>query len=228
MSRSNCDVLGDNISDVELISYMGDDIRVVNAARVSMDKESKLGLTGDVSSDDQALLKYLAKHKHWTPFSHVMFTFRIKMPIYIARHWYKHQIGFTRNEMSRRYVDSAPEYHIVKEWRQRAENVKQGSSEQLAYLSLETLDDLDFALNEIDSLYHRLLDAGVAPELARTILPQSMYTEFYETASLAAYARLCGLRTDSHAQVEVRKYAQAISDMIDPLVPHSWRQQTHV
>lgn len=238
------DPLNDGISSVELLTHMGDDLMVVNAARVSMAKEScwaytdELGLALELSERDKKLISYLAKHNHWTPFSHPQVQLRIKMPIFVARQWFKHMIGFTRNEVSRRYVDDTPEFFIPKEWRCRAENVKQGSSDELVTQLIhpeggeDLWGDLDnkfhpslhvhYAAQCAVDMYNALLDSGVCPEQARMVLPQSLYTEFIETGSLAAYARLAGLRLDGHAQKEIQWYAQAVDSILSNLFPVSW------
>ncbi|MHB1266624.1 MAG: FAD-dependent thymidylate synthase [Acidithiobacillus ferriphilus] len=208
---------------IELLDHMGDDLAVVNAARVSMHKES---LT--LCDNDEKLIRYLAKHNHWTPFAHVQFQFRIKMPIFVAREWTRSNIGLTRNEVSRRYVDTPPEFWTPKgAWRGRAENVKQGSGD---LLQEEVCDDATRLYWEAVAVcsenYRAMLDIGVCPEQARTLLPQSMMTEFIETGSLAAYARIYNLRSDPHAQVEIQDYAHAISEAIAPIVPVSWAALT--
>lgn len=144
-------------------------------------------------------------------------SFRIKMPIYIARQWYKHQIGFTRNEVSRRYVCEAPQFHVPTEWRLRADNVKQGSSDKVHTETDEITEEIRGLVEGIgDDLYVDMIDsAGLCPEQTRSILPQSMYTEFVETASMRGYKRLIGLRTDPHAQKEVRDYAENIRFLLD-------------
>jgi thymidylate synthase (FAD) len=227
--------LGDSISSVELINHMGDDLMVVNAARVSMAKESQWFMTMDLgdhepwphlSERDEKLISYLASHGHWTPFSHPQISLRIKMPIFVARQWFKHQVGFTRNEVSRRYVDDAPELYIPTAWRKRADNVKQGSSDELIdRLTYNTTNGLQSARGEMNRslcLYQAMIDRGVCPEQARMVLPQAMYTEFIETGSLAAYARLCALRMDPHAQKEVRLYAEEVAQIMAHLFPVSW------
>jgi thymidylate synthase (FAD) len=144
------------------------------------------------------------------------------MPIYVAREWFRHGIGFARNEVSRRYVDTLPECYNPTDIRERDQNVKQGSK----LTNIEQNDEISLMIQNIqDDLiekYNKLLELKVAPELARGILPQSMYTEFIETGSLSAYARLCKLRLDPHAQVEIQKYAQAVSDLIQTKFPVSW------
>lgn len=234
------DPLDDGISNVELIDHMGSDLTVVNAARVSMHKESEWEIDGfdeyidpdsrvisyeprlKLSAKDEKLIHYLARHNHWTPFSHPQVTLRIKMPIFVARQWFKHSVGFTRNEVSRRYVDSTPQFYVPKTWRKRAENVKQGSSDEDHCESSSFSSYASAQCDIILTLYSYMIEGGVAPEMARMILPQSAYTEFYETGSLAAYARLAKLRLDSHAQKETRLYAEAVSDIMARLFPVSW------
>lgn len=232
------DPLGDTISAVQLLDHMGTDLTVVNAARVSMDKRSTWAFEwapdaiADVtphqikvlSKRDIKLINYLAEHNHWTPFSHCVVTLRIKMPIFIARQWFKHQVGFTRNEVSRRYVDTPPEFYNPTHWRKRAENVKQGSSDEVVEANTAGMQAY---YDEVEEQYLRAVtEEGIAPEMARMILPQSMYTEFWETASLAAYARLCSLRLDPHAQKEIRDYAEAVDSILAKLFPVSWAALT--
>jgi thymidylate synthase (FAD) len=216
--------LGDNIGSVQNLDHMGSDLTVVNAARVSMHKESSWGEHGDIKwlvEDDIRLIKYLAKHNHFTPFTHPQVTLRIKMPIFIARQWFKHQVGFTRNEVSRRYVDDTPEFFIPAEWRKRAANVKQGSSDEPFVLPMWLAQEVIEFYDKAEAMYLTLLNHDVCPEQARIVLPQGAYTEFIETGSLAAYARLCNLRLDPHAQKEVRLYAEAVYKIIKELFPVS-------
>lgn len=209
----------DKIGSIELLHTMGDDLMVVNAARVSFHKEST-----QMTGGDAKLIQYLAKHDHISPFFHPQIQFRIKMPIFVAREWYRHQIGFSRNEVSRRYVDSTPDCWIPSpdQLRQRDPKLKQGSKET----PVENADVLHEKIDELCArslqLYSDLLDQGVAPEIARTILPQSMYTEFIETGSLAAYARLYKLRTSPDAQREIQGYANAIGELLASKFPFSW------
>lgn len=213
----------DSLGNIELLHTMGDDLMVVNAARVSFNKESKQMTNGDTK-----LIQYLAKHEHISPFFHPQIQFRIKMPIFVAREWYRHQIGFSRNEVSRRYVDTPPEYWTPTpgEIRERDPKLKQGSKET----PVENAEDVyglmeDHCRNTVH-LYKSLLDKGVAPEIARYILPQSMYTEFIETGSLAAYARLYKLRTSPDAQREIQAYAKAIGKLLSEKFPVSWAALT--
>jgi thymidylate synthase (FAD) len=203
---------------VQLLEVFGDDLTIVNAARVSFAKESE-----ELTENDEKLIRYLAKHNHITPFFHPQIRFRIKMPIYIAREWYRHTIGFARNEVSRRYVDSPPECFNPKDIRERDQNIKQGSKLTNIENNEEVRDLIKSIQDNLLDAYQRLLEEKVAPELARGILPQSMYTEFIETGSLSAYARLCNLRMDPHAQIEIQQYAKVVSDLISEKFPVSWK-----
>jgi len=207
---------------VELLNSMGDDLTVVNAARVSMAKHSD-----ELNEDDKKLIRYLAKHQHWTPFSQVTVQLRYKMPIFVARQWFKHQVGFTRNETSRRYVDTPPEFWHPYQWRSRAVSVKQGSGGSIEGPRLNEIEDYyEKAISTAAEMYEALLSCGVAPEQARAVLPQAMMTEFVETGSLAGYARLYKLRTDEHAQSEVRVYALEVGEIMKQIAPVSWAALT--
>jgi thymidylate synthase (FAD) len=210
---------------MELLDVFGNDLTVVNAARVSFAKEST-----EFSGADEKLIKYLAKHNHVTPFFHPQIRLRIKMPIFVAREWYRHQIGFARNEVSRRYVDTKPECWIPSpdQIRERDPKLKQGSKDNQVD-NAETVHQLIKTHTEVNVMvYEDLLSQGVAPEIARCVLPQSMFTEFIETGSLAAYARLYKLRTDPTAQREIQDYAKKLGELIEPLFPVSWKALTSV
>ena len=210
----------DGIGFVELMETFGDDLTVVNAARVSFAKESTV-----FESRDEKLVQYLANHDHITPFFHPQLRFRLKMPIYVAREWFRHTVGFARNEVSRRYVDDRPECYLPPEesLRERDTNKKQGSKPT----PIETAAEVQEKIREFNEhsigIYETLLELKLAPEVARGVLPQSMYTEFIETGSLSAYARLCALRTDPQAQVEIQVYARAVSELLETRFPVSWQ-----
>ena len=213
----------DTLGKIELLNKMGDDLMVVNAARVSFHKQSN-----QMTSGDAKLIKYLADHDHVSPFFHPQIQFRIKMPIFVAREWYRHQIGFSRNEVSRRYVDSEPEYWTPapSEIRERDPKLKQGSKKNAVENAEDVYGMMEDHCRATVHLYNSLLAKGVAPEVARAILPQSMYTEFIETGSLAAYARLYKLRTSPDAQREIQAYARAIGDLLSKEFPFSWAALT--
>ena len=245
---------------VELVDYMGSDLSVVNSARVSFNKKSKAKssevknvnfyASGEtevilpvLKERDEKLIRYLARHNHWTPFAHTCITFHIKAPMFVARQLQKHQIGLVWNEVSRRYIKEDPEFYIPEEWRYQADNVKQGSSDDFI-----NYDDLDIKIkkeynNEYDwsddlvltpseiaedskSTYKTLLDIGICPEQARMVLPQNAYTEWYWTGSLFAFARVCRLRCARDTQKETRDIADQILSLCSELYPVSWKYLT--
>jgi thymidylate synthase (FAD) len=213
---------------VELISHMGDDLTVVNAARVSFNKQSEWDHPDShvpaniLSEKDKKLIKYLAEHKHWTPFAHPQITLRIKAPIFVRAQLGKHQIGLVMNEVSRRYVTYEPDIYKPK-WRKApTDGAKQGSSGFMTP-NPYVLDMYDNACQDALDAYDELLKQGVAPEQARGILPQATYTEWWWTGSLAAYSRVYAQRIDAHAQWEVQEYAKAMGELIEPLFPVSWK-----
>ena len=210
----------DGTGFVELLETFGDDLTVVNAARVSFAKESTV-----MEPRDEKLVQYLAKHNHITPFFHPQVRFRLKMPIYVAREWFRHTIGFARNEISRRYVDDKAECYTPPEGslRERDTNKKQGSKPTPIPNEAEVRQEIEVFQESAIAFYERLLALKVAPEVARGVLPQSMYTEFIETGSLSAYGRLCGLRLDPTAQAEIQAYAQAVSDLLEKKFPVCWK-----
>ncbi len=214
----------------ELITSMGDDLLVVNAARVSFNKE-----VGTMSTKDSKLLNYLAKHNHWTPFSHPQICMRETVPIFVARQRFKHMVGFTYNEVSRRYVDDEPEFYTPETWRSRTEgSVKQGSgSDVVEFMTIDSNGGKTTPQKRVNGInkmalhcYNDLLASGVAPEQARMVLPQSMYTSYYVTGSLAAWARAYKQRIDAHAQVEIQDLAKQWDEVIAPLFPESWEVLT--
>lgn len=207
------------------VDHMGTDLSVVNAARVSFDKKSgwegRVGGPNILSRDDERLIRYLAKHKHTSPFGHAFISLHVKAPIFVARQLVKHK--FLRwNEISRRYVDSEPEFYRPV-WRGRADNVKQGSSDELTEDKQQWINGGEDACHNAFNNYLWLLEEGVAPEQARMILPQSMYTEWYWSGSLDAFADMCNLRLKSDTQKETRKVAKDVNNIIAPLFPVSWK-----
>lgn len=205
---------------VELLDKMGSDNTVVDAARVSFNKIA----SNYTPSQNEKLIKYLAEHNHWSPFAHCTLQFRIKAPIFVARQLQKHQVGFAWNEVSRRYVDYKPTFWSPdNQWRGRAENKKQGSADELVRDNLEAQEHYNDAVRYVYQTYELLLACGVCPEQARSILPQSMMTEWYWTGSLYGFARVCKLRLDPHAQAECREVAKWINDFCSNQFPMSWK-----
>jgi len=210
------------------IDHMGSDLSVVNAARVSFGKKSTWNPDWKDSpplyEKDAKLIKYLAEHKHFSPFGHAFASFHVKAPIFVARQLVKHK--FLRwNEISRRYVDDEPEFYTPDVWRGRSADKKQGSD--------GVVDVNDYVFN-VDpewgrdykegclDVYVALLKGGVAPEQARMVLPQSTMTEFYWSGSLDAFADMCKLRCKEDTQYETRLVAGQISEKMKQLFPVSW------
>jgi thymidylate synthase (FAD) len=197
------------------LKHMGDDLDVVNAAKVSFAKESK-----EFDDNSVRLIKYLAKHKHMSPFGHCFASFHVKAPIFVARQLVKHK--FLRwNEVSRRYVDDEPEFYVPDVWRGRSADKKQGSD---GVVKLEGVDEqiVDDYAAEALTAYQALLEAGVAPEQARMVLPQSTMTEWWWSGSLDAFADMCNLRCKPDTQLETRLVANDICDKMRELFPVSW------
>ena len=222
---------------VELVDYMGNDLTVVNAARVSFNKESdwdsepnwNMVRERKLSEKDEKLISYLAKHKHWTPFAHPQITLRIKAPIFIRTQLFKHKVGFVENEVSRRYVSEPPVVYSPR-WRGKPTGgAKQGSEDFMPINEQYNTANrhYEFTIKEALETYQQLIDLGVAPEQARSVLPQGTYTEWWWTGSLSAFARVYHQRIDIHAQWEVRQYADAIAKIIQPLFPVSWKTLTN-
>ncbi|OCX57237.1 FAD-dependent thymidylate synthase [Stutzerimonas stutzeri] len=206
----------------EFISNMGSDGTVCDAARVSFDKAAS-----NYTVDQNArLIKYLATHGHFTPFTHPQITLRYTVPIFVARQEFKHIVGFTRNEVSRRYVSDAPEFFTPEVWRSKPDgSVKQGSGG--AHPRSDTVKEAyENLIDAMSTCYESMINIGVAPEQARMVLPQSMYTSYYVTGSLAAFARFYNQRSDSHAQVEIQQLAEQVNEIIAPLYPVSWAALT--
>ena len=206
------------------IDHMGSDLSVVNSARVSFGKKSSWechdSQTIRLSERDTKLIRYLAKHRHISPFGHCFVSFHVKTPIFVARQLVKHK--FLRwNEVSRRYVDDEPEFYVPDTWRGRSADKKQGS-EGVVNLSYNDEDYLGPLWEAGNDVYQYLLSLGVAPEQARMVLPQSTMTEFYWSGSLDAFADMCNLRCKEDTQYETRLVAQQIDRAMLELFPVSW------
>ena len=228
--------------EVTYIDHMGNDLSVVNAARVSFGKTSEMEDDAwgppKLKEKDAKLIRYLAEHRHISPFGHCFASFHVKAPIFVARQLVKHK--FLRwNEISRRYVDDEPEFYVPEVWRGRSTNKKQGSSDEEIKeflvqggdrytpdhlkLMMEINDGYDSVMDECClALYRDFIKAGVAPEQARMVLPQSTMTEWYWSGSLDAFADMCNLRCKSDTQYETRLVAWHIHRHMDRLFPVSW------
>lgn len=209
--------------EVTYIDHMGSDLSVVNAARVSFGKQSEWmprvhnGEPKVLQFKDAKLIKYLAKHKHISPFGHAFASFHVKAPVYVARQLVKHK--FLRwNEISRRYVDDDPEFYVPEVWRGRSADKKQGSEGEVS-----TNANIVYHNNVMLGLYKQQLAEGVCPEQARGILPQSMMTEWYWSGSLDAFADMCNLRCKPDTQFETQIVANLISKSMSTFFPVSWK-----
>ena len=210
---------------IQVIDKLGNDLTVVNSARVSFGKRKE-----SFDDSDRKLVKYLAKHKHWSPFRHLMVQFHVKAPEFVMRQWYKHVVGIETsssssakdhawNEISGRYVP-VTDFYIPDNWRRQSENNKQASE--------GSIDDQDSArrvfndvMQNILKSYDQLLDLGVAKEQARMILPLNQYTEVYWTASFQAIMNFIDLRDEDTAQWEIREYAKAMKEMMMEIYPET-------
>ena len=201
---------------VDMIDVMGSDLSVVNAARVSYAKTKE-----QFEDKDKKLIAFLAKHNHWSPFAHASLSFRIKAPVFVARQLVKHQVGLIWNEVSRRYVDYPPVLFHPDTWRGRPVSSKQGSAGEVKLD--RTLQHLySTAMEQCKILYNALIGKNIAPEQARSVLPQSMMTEWIWSGTLYAFARVCNLRCKSDVQEETREIAESISKLCREKFPVSW------
>ena len=208
--------------EVTYIDHMGSDLSVVNAARVSFGKKSDWmmrvhnGEAKVLQHKDSKLIRFLAKHKHKSPFNHAFATFHVKAPVFVARQLVKHEY-MPWNEISRRYVDDDPEFYFPLTWRGRSADKKQGSEGEV-----KSNFNINYHTMEALKGYQQMLDEGVAPEQARMVLPQSMMTEWYWSGSLFAFAKMCGLRLKEDTQAETRIVAEKIEDCLKDIFPVSW------
>lgn len=211
---------------VEYIQHCGDDLMVVDAARVSFAKKSELECIDNVKGDyalkskDERLIRYLAREDHKSPFNHNFVTMRIKAPIFVARQLQKHEY-MPWNEVSRRYVDTDIELFHPEFWRAKAEDKKQGSGEPME-LSLEAEQAYEESWRASLRAYEALLKDGVSPEMARNALPLSLMTEWIWSGTLFAWAKMCGLRLREDTQYESRLVAEKAEDVLSELFPVAW------
>jgi thymidylate synthase (FAD) len=216
---------------VALVDVLGSDESVVNAARVSFGAR-----TNEIDDRDRRLLRYLARHGHYSPFRHAMMTFHVRAPEFVARQWYKHVVGAettsqhpTRdhawNEISGRYKPLT-DFWYPSSWRRQSESAKQGSDGELpAGQAAHAEEIFDRALRHVRAAYHELNALGVAREQARALLPLAVYTEFYWTVSFQAAQHFVALRAEEHAQAEIRQYAEAVRHLAGaafPAVADAW------
>lgn len=202
---------------VELLDSMGNDLTIANVARVSFNKWKK-----EFDEKDARLIDYLARHEHVSPFRHTAIQLRCKAPVFLARQLGKHQAGLTWNEVSRRYVDAGIEFFVPDSWRSRpTDGMKQGSGDNHPH-SEYFCDLCDKYLMGVIGVYDEMVRDGVAPEMARMVLPQSMMVDWIWTGNLTAFFHVWRLRIDGHAQKEAQDFAKLLEKVVEPLFPHSW------
>ena len=217
---------------VTLVDHLGNDVTVVNAARVSLQKE-----TQHLRDQDVKLIHFLAENGHMSPLRHIVLQFRIKAPEFVARQAFKHNVGISAtsgpvhncadawNEVSMRYV-RMNDFYIPQEWRKAPKEIRQGSSTD-DHFTPEGQDKIaemyKNALQQCQSTYKQMLEAGVAREMARMILPLSVQTEWIWTMSLQAAAHFVKLRQDPGAQWEIQQLATQIEKLAEPVAPVSWK-----
>jgi len=203
-----------SIIETKLIDRLGSDLTVANAARVSFAKSHKTLMAGD-----RKLIAFLAREGHWSPFGHCQLQFWCKAPMFIARQLQKHTVGLCWNEVSRRYVDTPPEFYAPTGWRLRAEDKKQGSTDIIHKDNEELNVSYNALMKQSEAFYTHLIEVeGVAPEQARMVLPQSLMTEWYWTGSLYAFARIHELRVAKDAQLECQLFAKEIDRCVSEVV----------
>lgn len=203
----------------EYLGHFGDDLMVVNAARVSFGKRKDV-----FDEKDEKLIHYLAAHGHKSPFFHPHVQFYVKVPIFVANQLKRHQVGLAINEVSRRYVDTEPEFFIPSQFRSRALDKKQGSGTPISPEKNEIVGNSICCFHDLALKHYMYLmeEYDIAPEQARTILPLNLYTEFIWTGSLYAWANMCLLRLKEDTQKETRDIVELISHAMRRLFPVSW------
>jgi thymidylate synthase (FAD) len=213
----------------EYLNHMGNDLEVVDAARVSFAKSSNWNPDMEeppLLESDAKLISYLAKHDHWTPFAHTAIKLRMKAPVPIRTQCFKHKQGLVENEESRRYISSTPSLFVPPELRSKPEgSVKQGSG-GVHPNSNHWLDQYEWVCEEAITLYKHMIADGVCPEQARFVLPQGCEVQWIWTGNLYAFANFYLKRTDPHAQKEIQDLARMVGDIIEPLFPVSWKALT--
>ena len=210
---------------IEVVDSLGNDLTVVNSARVSFGKRKKKW-----DKSDERLVRYLAKYKHYSPFRHLQVQFHIKAPEFVMRQWYKHVVGIETtsssstkdhawNEISGRYVP-VEDFYYPSVWRKQSDDNKQASEGVLDDLQQKRMDGVfNEYMRQVEMAYDRMIDAGMAKEQARIILPLNQYTEVYWTASFQAIINFIELRNEKTSQIEIQEYAKVLLDLMRDVYP---------
>jgi thymidylate synthase (FAD) len=216
--RSTFDPLGDGISRLELVDHMGSDHRVVQAARVSYARD----LTPWDESRDPRLIQYLVDHGHWSCFEHCYLTVLVECPLFVARQWMRHR-SWNFNEVSRRYTSEDIKFYVPSNWRTQHSKNKQSSSLEDVANSWKADEHRHIATSVANTAYEQLLNLGVAREQARIVLPQSLYTRYYATASLRSVIHFLQSRDHEDAQWEIQQYSKALREIMKELWPMTYQ-----
>ena len=214
---------------VRLVDTLGDDLSVVNAARVSYDKEAE-----QFTEKDEKLLRFLVREGHTSPFRHAALTFEVYAPLFVARQWWKYAVASTHvddqngwNESSRRYITEDEEFYVpsASSWRSKPENSKQGSGEPVDFkIGHHYTNKLNDIINDSVELYHEAMNDGIAPEIARLFLPAyGMYVRWRWTVSLQGLMTFLDQRMEHDAQVEIQQYAFAVKDLAHEAFPETFK-----
>lgn len=210
------------MTEVEYVDHMGSDLSVVNAARVSFGNETHVMRTKDIK-----LIKYLAEHNHWTPFGHTSLSVRVKVPIFVERQIFKHNVGFVYNSISGRYVELTHGSWFPEFFRDANPNVKQGSNPDPSPMHKAAMLLYRTALNKTEQAYVAMLGLGICKEQARAVLPLATYTEFIATGNVASWARMYNLRSNPDAQKETQEYARQVGNIMLQYFPVAWAALTN-
>jgi thymidylate synthase (FAD) len=210
------DPLGDGISSLELLRFSGEDLDITNAARVSYGRHSE-----KFSDADQRLLTTLISSGHETPFEQTFLQYRVKLPIFVARQWMRHRVGVSYNEQSARYTKMAEEFYIPKDWRNKSQQYSNLDEQGRAAVDTEARAAYLTVLKTASRTYEQLLNLGTPRELARGILPVSLYTQFVFACNVRSLFHFVELRADSHAQWEIQQYAKGLMKLAQPHFPVS-------
>lgn len=214
VAASTTGPLGDGISELKLLRVSGTELEVVNAARVS------LAVHHDTfEASDARLIRYLATHKHTSPFEHATMSFRVRCPIFVARQWFRHRMA-SYNEVSGRYTEVKEQFYVPKAWRRQSQTNRQVGDDE--FINPTLVSTYEVAVEDAFRIYHQLLAAGVCREQARLVLPQCVYTEFYFSCNLLSLLNFLRLRLGKDSQKEIRVYAKEIRRLTEPLFPNTF------
>ena len=204
------------VGNIKLVRHMGDELAIVNAARMSFDKHKD-----ELDDKDIALLRSLVRNHHTSPLEHVVFTFEVHCPLFVRAQWFRHRT-WSFSEVSRRYTSEGMDFFLPSEdeIRMQSADAREASVDGLSPVRKEAVEKMEEATRKAFEVYQELLDMGVSREQARMVLPQNLNTTFLATVDLNNLIKFLQLRSGKHAQSEIRVYAECIKELITPIVPH--------